>query len=88
MNKYTITEEEVKIWARLATYAELENDKEAIQWLRKLVSREKSWRKLKESVEGAEDGIHAKKVAQDLINATEKAYDEMLRMFGELEGEE
>lgn len=88
MSKYTITEEELKIWARLATYAELENDKEAIHWLRKLVSREKSWRKLKEGVEEAEDGIHAKKVAQDLINATEKAYDEMLRMFGVLEGEE
>ena len=87
MNKYTITEEELKIWARLETYAEVENDKEAIQWLRKLVSREKSWRKLKESVEAAEDGIHAKKVAQDLINATEKAYNEMLRMFGELEAE-
>ena len=88
MSKYTITNEELKIWARLETYAVLENDKEAIQWLRKLISREKSWRKLKESVEEAEDGIHAKKVAQDLINATEKAYDEMLRMFGELEGKE
>lgn len=88
MNKYTITEEELKIWARLATYAELENDNEAIQWLKKLVSREKSWRKLKESVEGAEDGLQSKKVAQDLINATEKAYDEMLRIFGVLEAEE
>ena len=86
MNKYTITDEELKIWARLATYAELENDKEAIQWLKKLVSREKSWRKLKESVEGAEDGLKSKKIAQDLINATEKAYDEMVRMFGVLEG--
>lgn len=88
MSKYTITDEEIKIWSRLETYAELKNDKEAIQWLRKLVSREKSWRKLKESVEEAEDGIHAKKVAQDLIDATEKAFDEMVRMFGELEEEE
>lgn len=85
MNKSTITDEELKIWTRLETYADLENDKEAIQWLRKLVSREKSWRKLKEAVEEAEDGLKSKKVAQDLINATEKAYDEMLRMFGELE---
>lgn len=85
MTKYTITDEELKIWARLATYAEVEHDKEAIQWLKKLVSREKSWRKLKEAVDEAEDGIRSKKVAQDLINATEKAYDEMLRMFRELE---
>lgn len=88
MNKYTITDEELKIWSRLETYADLKNDKEAIHWLRKLVSREKSWRKLKESVEGAKDGLQSKKIAQDLINATEKAYDEMLRMFGELEGED
>lgn len=88
MNKYTITDEELKIWARLETYAVLENDKEAVNWVRKLVSREKSWRKLKESVEEAEDGIHSKKVAQGLINATEKAYDEMLRIFGELEVED
>ena len=49
------------------------------------------WEKKKPTwcpLEEAEDGIHAKKVAQDLINATEKAYDEMLRMFGELEEEE
>lgn len=85
MNKYTIADEELKIWTRLETYAELENDKEAIQWLRKLVSREKSWRKMKEAVEEVEDGIHYKKIAQDLINATEKVYDEMVRMFGVLE---
>lgn len=85
MNKYTITEEELKIWARLETNAVLRNDKEGVGFLRKLVCREKSWRKLKEAVDGAEDGIRSKKVAQDLINATEKAYDEMLSMFGELE---
>ena len=85
MSKYTITDEELKIWTRLETYAGLENDKEAIQWLRKLVSREKSWRKLKESVEETDDSIRAKKVAQALIDDTEKAYDEMVRMFGELE---
>ena len=83
MNKYTITEEELKIWARLETYADLENDKEAIQWLRKLVSREKSWRKLKEAVDEVEDKINYMVVAQDLINATEKVYDEMVGMFDE-----
>ena len=84
MNKYTITDEELKIWTRLETYATLENDKEAVNWLRKLVCREKSWRKLKEAVE-EEKNEDLKRIAQNIVDATEKVYDEMLRMFGELE---
>lgn len=84
MNKYTITDEELKIWTRLETYADLENDKEAIHWLRKLVSREKSWRKLKEAVEECMGG-NTKEIAQGIINITENTYDEMLRIFGVLE---
>ncbi len=84
MDKYTITDEELKIWARLATYAELENDKEAIQLLRKLISREKSWRKLKDAVEKCM-GENTKEIAQGIINITENTYYQMLEMFGELE---
>lgn len=84
MNKYTLTEEELKIWARLETYAELENDKEAIHWLRKLASREKSWRKLKEAVDGDKNEAE-KKLLQNVVESTEAVYYKMLEMFGELE---
>lgn len=87
MNKYTITEEELKIWAHLETNAELENDKEAVNWLRKLVCREKSWRKLKEAVE-EEKNEDLKRIAQSIVGATEKVYDEMLRIYGVLEDEQ
>ena len=87
MSKYTITDEELKIWARLETYSELENDKEAIQLLRKLISREKSWRKLKEAVEKYMSE-NTKEIAQGIINITENTYSQMLEMFGELEEED
>lgn len=87
MNKYTITDEELKIWARLETNAVLRNDEEGVWFLRKLVCREKSWRKLKEAVE-EEKNEEVKKLAQHIVDAVEKVYVEMLRMFGELEGEE
>lgn len=84
MNKYTITDEELRIWARLETNAILRDDKEGVWFLRKLVCREKSWRKLKEAVE-EEKNEDLKRIAQSIVSATEKVYDEMLRIYGVLE---
>lgn len=87
--KSTYSTEELKILSNLMTYASVQNDKEATNFLQKLMCREKAWRKIAEAFENVDDVISEDfcKGCRWVVKEMNRIYNEMWKIMNDLEGE-